>query len=825
MITIAEWAATATPDALRPVLEHRPDVRAGAPLQSRQDLADRLVHEAGVVRALGGVPEPGWQVLTALGVLGGSATVDALADVLGGASPADVAHWCEQLALRALVVPGTAVDANPTAVDVAGTPPGLGPTARAAVATAPLAALQRVADAWGLDADAPRAELVAGVLAALRDPAHVRRVTADAPLDVTRWLLAHARHAVQVAHAAAQGAPPPTPDELLAGPASFRTGPAARQWALDHGLAFPAGPVGDAVVPCEVVVALGGPLRLPFDPQPPPVPTAPVEPGQVDATAAAAVADVVGAVGTVLDHVRGGPVAVLASGGVGAREVARVARATGESATAVRVALELGAALGLLTVTGRHVTASDELTAWRRETPAAQAVDLWAAWLDLLVHPTCDRDEDGAFLPVLARGLPVVPGSREAVLGLAAAVTDRDVRGAAVLDVAALGSAATWSGASGVDDADARTVWQEATLLGLVALGCVTPAARALLAGDLDAVRTHLDAVLPPVATTAHLGSDLTAVVTGVPSVQLTDLLDLLAERETRCAASTWRFSAGSVRRAFDAGWDVDDVLARLTAAAGDIPQPLEYLVRDVARRHGHVTVRRAACVLVVPDDALRAELVAARALRGLHLRPVDGAVLASTCAPDVVLDRLRGAGYLPVEVGAGGVRVVRGGPPPAVASDVGELSADVGPDGGAPAAGHVAASPVDDPATSPVDDPAAAPPAGSPAGDPVPVGAALQVLLGEQAPECDPEADRVYRAVARHTRRLADVERRHIAWAVARGGALYVEYRSGTGTVTRRVVSRLGLLGPYLTGWCHLRGDDRHFRLDGVELVAPVVH
>src|SRR5690606_6032187 len=128
---------------------------------------------------------------------------------------------------------------------------------------------------------------------------------------------------------------------------------------------------------------------------------------------------------------------------------------------------------------------------------------------------------------------------------------------------------------------------------------------------------------------------------------------------------------------------------------AGAVPQTVDYLVRDVGRRHGHVTVRPAACVLVVPDDALRAELLVASTLRALHLVPVDGAVLASSSALDEVLDRLRAAGYLPLEETAGGVRVLSGragdgssvvaGP-----SDAG--SSDASPDVAAVGDGHAAA-------------------------------------------------------------------------------------------------------------------------------------
>src|SRR5439155_3098344 len=105
--------------------------------------------------------------------------------------------------------------------------------------------------------------------------------------------------------------------------------------------------------------------------------------------------------------------------------------------------------------------------------------------------------------------------------------------------------------------------------------------------------------------------ADLTAVVAGGPAADLAELLDGCADREARGAASVWRFSASSVRRALDAGSAAADLLARLRAAAGgaSLPQPLAYLVTDVARRHGAVRVRAVGSVVRCADEALAAEL------------------------------------------------------------------------------------------------------------------------------------------------------------------------------------------------------------------------
>nr|MDT0667098.1 helicase-associated domain-containing protein [Micromonospora sp. DSM 115978] len=118
---------------------------------------------------------------------------------------------------------------------------------------------------------------------------------------------------------------------------------------------------------------------------------------------------------------------------------------------------------------------------------------------------------------------------------------------------------------------------------------------------------------------------------------------------ESRGGAQTWRFTPASVRAALDAGWDADDLLGQLrTVAEHALPQALEYLVGDVARRHGQVRVRGVRCC-VVADEALATEILHTRSLAKLHLRQLAPTVLASSAEPAAVLAKLRDAGMYPV--------------------------------------------------------------------------------------------------------------------------------------------------------------------------------
>jgi hypothetical protein len=202
----------------------------------------------------------------------------------------------------------------------------------------------------------------------------------------------------------------------------------------------------------------------------------------------------------------------------------------------------------------------------------------------------------------------------------------------------------------------------EARLLGAVAGGAVSALGRALV--EDGEVAGTAQGLLTVARRTALLGADLTAVVTGPPSAELARVLDRLTDRESRGTASIWRFSPATVRRSFDEGFTEARILADLAAiAAGGLPQPLEYLVKDVARRHGELGVTGVVCVIRGSDESLLVELlelVAHRKLAKLGLHMLAPTVLASELPPEQTLALLREAGYAPVPAGLDGVSTIR---------------------------------------------------------------------------------------------------------------------------------------------------------------------
>jgi hypothetical protein len=450
-------------------------------------------------------------------------------------------------------------------------------------------------------------------------------------------------------------------------------------------------------MPCEIALAVRGEeYHAPFDAYPPRPATAPVDPAQLRAAgehAALAALESVRRLVTLLGH---SPLSTVKGGGVGLRELRRAAKELGSDVTGARLALETAAAAGLVAL-ARDTTqptavrrgyaqpagialpteAADE---WLAAAPSEAYARLLLAWWELPMAPSLRVDESGRPAPALVRAF----GHPEYVR----------MRSGALAALATLGGWARRAGgwekhslARGLVKSDAlrellahrapydreipddaerlRATLAEAELLGLVAMGALTPLGHQLLAAvhtddPHAALRDALVEVLPAPSRTATFLPDLTAVVTGTAAAPLTRLLDTVADAERRDTASVWRFTAESVRRALDAGYAADRLLAELSDAADrPLPQPLEYLIRDVARQHGQIQVCAVTTCVRVADAALGAELAAQRALAPLQLRLLADTVLVSERPVAEVLDALRSAGYAPVQQDATGATVV----------------------------------------------------------------------------------------------------------------------------------------------------------------------
>jgi hypothetical protein len=418
-------------------------------------------------------------------------------------------------------------------------------------------------------------------------------------------------------------------------------------------------------LPRELGVAVRGGVFGPGTLTEPALPVHPHRTSTVDEAAAGEAMEFLRHTEALLRSWSAAPPTVLKSGGLGVRELRKLAKDLEiDDAQAILVAeLAVGAGLVADSEASTPEWVPTTLTdTWLASPTAQRWMTLAQAWLELPRLPGLAGGRDAKDKPVapLSEELrrPLAPVTRRRVLATLAALPD----GAGVKSVDELVAVLAWRAprrGGRLRDETVRWTMAEASALGLVGLGAVTSATRALLADDRSgAVEAVLDALPAPVDHVL-LQADLTVVAPGPLEPELAAEMDAVADVESSGHATVYRITEGSVRRALDTGRTADELHALFKAkSATPVPQGLSYLVDDVARRHGRLRGGVAASFLRCDDEALLAEVLAHPVAAEHDLRLIAPTVVTSPDPLHEVLAGLRAAGFAPAAEGPDG-RVV----------------------------------------------------------------------------------------------------------------------------------------------------------------------
>lgn len=422
---------------------------------------------------------------------------------------------------------------------------------------------------------------------------------------------------------------------------------------------------GDTVVlPREVSWRLrSGRPTVDLVPVQPPVLTGRVrEPRLVDRAGAGAAFGLLHDVELVAYALENAPHRLLRTGGLGTRDVAVLARELGTDVAHATFVVECAAAAGLIGPAA-NLTAlpTPDFDRWLGQTGAERWRLLADAWLSATRFFSRSAETGGHALGPEADASPA-PALRRLVLGLAVSSGP-----GTILSPDEVAGAARWhrprlTRSPLTADAVVEWTWREAGWLGLLALGAVTAFAAVPLTPD-DPFPPDLAELFPGPVAQIIIQADLTGVAPGPLTHTVAADLRLLADQESRGGGGVFRFSAGSLRRAFDAGWSADEVHGWLERhSSTGVPQPLAYLVNDVARRHGTIRVGSAGCYVRVEDGAQAAAMLGHPHARALGLRAVSpGLLIADVDAAEVVA-LLRELGHTPAVEDAGGQLVTAPG-------------------------------------------------------------------------------------------------------------------------------------------------------------------
>ena len=424
-------------------------------------------------------------------------------------------------------------------------------------------------------------------------------------------------------------------------------------------------PIDDETV--ELPSAVGQVLR--GEPVTDPHALTPPQPGVREHTAADVNAAAAGEVGELLRHsgdvlevLSQLPAPVLRAGGLGVRELRRIAKQAGVDEARVALLVEVLAAARLLDKgipdpppdgdTGEDYWAPTIVSdGWSTGSAARRWSVLAHAWLELDRFPWMIglRDVNDKPLAALSdelRTAHAVPDRRAILAVTAEYPPGTTISGA---DVARL---LAWRMPRRRRhfriEAVERTL-AEAAALGILGRGALTSAGRALLHGTIADAEAQMDAALPHPVDHVLVQADLTVVAPGPLVPELRERIELIADTESAGAATVYRIGDGSVRRALDAGMTAAELHQLFSAhSRTPVPQSLTYLIDDVARRHGRLRAGMAQSFVRSEDPALLAEVLAAPVAGELALRAVAPTVAISQAPLGEVLEHLRAAGFSP---------------------------------------------------------------------------------------------------------------------------------------------------------------------------------
>ena len=349
------------------------------------------------------------------------------------------------------------------------------------------------------------------------------------------------------------------------------------------------------------------------------------------------------------------PADALRAGGLGVRDLKIISNHLGVDETCTAFITELAYLTSLISVdSDDRIMPSNKFDIWLMQTPADRWQVLASAWLITSRVSGLVGRAQAKNVAALGPELDRVNASRVRALTLSILNENQSIAPDAPSFIALMNWRAPVRRNSSLQEELATWTLREAEWLGISGQGAISKYGVGFLNGDdLNLINDDL----PKTVDHILIQSDNTAIAPGPLEHEISQQLAIMADIESRGGATVYRFSEVTIRRALDHGKTGDEIKTFLIKTSKTpMPQPLEYLIADVAKKHGKLRVGNTSSFIRCEDTALIAQIMNDKKLEVLALRRIAPEVVICDHDASDTIRILRESGYLPTAESANGL-------------------------------------------------------------------------------------------------------------------------------------------------------------------------
>ena len=410
------------------------------------------------------------------------------------------------------------------------------------------------------------------------------------------------------------------------------------------------------ILPREVAITLrGGKIHKERFIKQPSLSGAKRDERQINLAAIANVSTVLRWVEELLNFWADEPADALRAGGLGVRDLKIIATHLGVDESCTAFVTELAYLASLISIDADdRILPSNKFDIWLMQTPADRWQMLASQWLITSRVSGLVGRVEAKNVAALGPELDRVNAARVRALTLELLRENQGIAPEWNSFKEVLSWRAPVRRNSSLQEELAEWTLREAEWLGITGQGALSKFGAQFLDGD-DLSSINED--LPKTVDHILIQSDNTAIAPGPLEHEISQALAMMAEIESRGGATVYRFTESTIRRALDHGKTGDEIKTFLIKTSKTpMPQPLEYLIADVAKKHGKLRVGNTSSFIRCEDTALISQIMNDKKLEILALRRIAPEVVICDMDATDAMRVLRECGYLPAGESANGM-------------------------------------------------------------------------------------------------------------------------------------------------------------------------